>query len=137
AHSGKGRRFMPTKFDFTGRAAVVTGAAQGIGRAIVERLLDGGAEVAIWDRDLGFAERTAKDLAARGKTIAVGVDVADFASVERRRDRSVAAFGKVDTLVNNAGIAGPIAKLWEHSAEEWDQVIRIDLTGVFNCCKAI
>ncbi len=128
---------MSTKFDFTGRAAVVTGGAQGIGRAIVERLLEGGAAVAIWDRDKAFADRTAKELGGRGKVLAVAVDVGDYASVEKARDGTVAAFGKIDTLVNNAGIAGPIAKLWEHSQADWDQVIRVDLTAVFNCCKAI
>jgi 3-oxoacyl-[acyl-carrier protein] reductase len=128
---------MPTKYDFTTRAAVVTGGAQGIGRAVVERLLADGAAVAIWDRDKAFAERTAKELASRGKLIAIAADVTDYPSVERARDETVKAFGKIDILVNNAGIAGPIAKLWEHSTADWDQVIRINLTGQFNCCKAV
>ena len=59
---------------------------------------------------------------SRGKVIAVGVDVADYAAVERARDETLTAFGKIDILVNNAGIAGPIAKLWDHTPEEWDQV---------------
>ena len=101
---------MPIRYDFTGRAAVVTGGAQGIGRAAVEKLVSGGAAVAIWDRDKAFAERTAKELSAKAKVIAVGVDVTDYAAVEKAPDETVAAFGKIDILVNNAGIAGPIAK---------------------------
>jgi 3-oxoacyl-[acyl-carrier protein] reductase len=128
---------MPVKYDFTNRAAVVTGGAQGIGRAVVERLLDGGAAVAIWDRDKPFAERTAKELASRGKVIAVGVDVTDYAAVERARDETLKAFGKIDILVNNAGIAGPIAKTWEHTLDQWNQVMAINLNGPFHCCKAI
>ena len=128
---------MPLKYDFTNRSAVVTGGAQGIGRAVVELLLAGGAEVAIWDRDKSLAEKTAKELQSRGKVIAVAADVTDYAAVERARDETLKAFGKIDILVNNAGIAGPIAKLWEHTPEDWDQVLRINLTGQFNCCKAI
>jgi 2-dehydro-3-deoxy-L-rhamnonate dehydrogenase (NAD+) len=128
---------MPTQYDFSQRSGVVTGGAQGIGRAVVERLMAGGAAIAIWDRDKPLAEKTAKELASRGKVIAVGVDVTDFPSVERARDETLKAFGRIDILVNNAGIAGPIAKTWEHSTEEWDQVLRINLTGQFNCCKAI
>ena len=128
---------MSNTYDFAGRAAVVTGGAQGIGRAVVERLLAGGAAVAIWDRDQAFAARTAAELADRGRTVAVGVDVADDAAVERARDETVAALGKIDILVNSAGIAGPIAKLWEHTPAQWDEVLRVNLTGPFNCCKAV
>jgi 3-oxoacyl-[acyl-carrier protein] reductase len=128
---------MPVKYDFANRAAVVTGGAQGIGRAVVERLLDGGAAVAIWDRDKAFAERTAKELASRGKVVAIGVDVTDYAAVERARDETLKAFGKIDILVNNAGIAGPIAKTWEHTLDQWNQVMAINLNGPFHCCKAI
>jgi len=128
---------MPIRFDFTNRVAVVTGGAQGIGRAAVERLLDGGAAVAIWDRDLPFAERTAAELKSRGKVIAVGVDVTDYGVVEKGRDQTLAAFGHIDILVNNAGIAGPIAKTWEHTLDQWNQVMAINLNGPFHCCKAI
>jgi 3-oxoacyl-[acyl-carrier protein] reductase len=128
---------MPIKYDFTNRAAIVTGGAQGIGRAVVERLVDGGAAVAIWDRDKPFAERTAKELASRGKVIAVGVDVTDYPAVERARDETLKAFGKIDILVNNAGIAGPIAKTWEHTLDQWNQVMAINLNGPFHCCKAV
>ena len=128
---------MSNTHDFAGRSAVVTGGAGGIGRAIVERLLADGAAVAVWDRNRASAEKTAKELASRGKVIAVGVDVTSYAAVEVARDATVAAFGKIDILVNGAGIAGPIAPLWKHTSEEWDEVMSVNLTSQFNCCKAI
>jgi len=128
---------MTTKYDFTGRSAVVTGGAGGIGRAIVERLLTDGAAVAIWDRNETAAAKTAKELAARGKVIPIGVDVTRYAAVEAARAATIAALGKIDILVNGAGIAGPIAPLWQHTPEEWDEVMSINLTSQFNCCKAL
>jgi 3-oxoacyl-[acyl-carrier protein] reductase len=128
---------VASRFDFSNRVAVVTGGAQGIGRAVVERLLADGGSVAIWDRDKALADATAKELGPRGRVVAVAADVSDYASVERARDATIAALGKIDILVNNAGIAGPISKTWEHSIEEWDSVLRVNLTGEFYCCKAI
>jgi 3-oxoacyl-[acyl-carrier protein] reductase len=126
------------KFDFSGRVAVVTGGAQGFGRAIVERLLDSGAAVAIWDRDKALAMQTAAELKGKGRKImVVPVDVTKYAAIEKARDRTIAKFGKIDVLVNNAGIAGPTAKVWEFPVEGWQQVIDIDLTGPFLCCRAI
>jgi len=97
---------MPTHYDFSNRSGVVTGGAQGFGRAVVERLIGGGAAIAIWDRDTALAEKTAKELAGRGKVIAIGADVTDYASIERARDETIKALGRIDILVNNAGIAG-------------------------------
>jgi 3-oxoacyl-[acyl-carrier protein] reductase len=126
-----------TKFDYAGRAAVVTGGAQGFGRAIVERFLESGASVAIWDRDVTLAEKTAADLAGRGPLTVVPVDVADYAAIEAARDKTITAFGKIDVLINNAGIAGPTAKVHEFPVDGWKQVIDIDLTAPFLCCRAI
>src|ERR1700723_3145989 len=96
---------MPmNKIDLDGRGAVVTGGAQGFGRAIAERFVSSGARVAIWDHDQPFAEKTAKEIGA-GVT-AFKVDVSDLAAVEKTRDATLAAFGKIDILVNNASIAG-------------------------------
>lgn len=128
---------MANTYDFSGRCAAVTGGAQGIGRAVVEHLLEGGAAVAIWDRDEAEARKTADQLSARGKVTAIGVDVADYASVEAARDTTVDAFGRVDILVNSAGIAGDAAKLWDYTPEHWAQVIAINLNGAFHCCKAV
>jgi 3-oxoacyl-[acyl-carrier protein] reductase len=128
---------MPNKIDLAGRNAVVTGGAQGIGKAITERFLDSGAAVAIWDRDKAFAEKTAKELSNRGKVIAVACDVTDLKSVERARDDTVKALGRIDILVNNAGIAGKNATTWEYPTEEWAAVMRINLDGPFHCCRAL
>ena len=112
-------------------------ARRGSGRAIVERFLESGAAVAIWDRDKPFAEKTAEELSNRGKTIAVACDVTNLADVERARDDTVKAFGRIDILVNNAGIAGKNATTWEYPAEEWAQVMRVNLDGPFHCCRAL
>src|SRR3954471_13865299 len=93
---------MPNQIDLSGRFAVVTGGAQGIGRAVVERFLDSGASVAIWDMDEKLASATAKELAARGTVQAFAVDVTDLAAVERARDQTLAALKRIDILVNNA-----------------------------------
>jgi NAD(P)-dependent dehydrogenase (short-subunit alcohol dehydrogenase family) len=128
---------MANKIDLSGRTAVVTGGAQGIGRAVVERFLDSGAAVAIWDRDAKLGESAAKELASRGKVHAVQVDVTKLADVERARDETLKALKRIDILVNNAGIAGPIAKTWEFPPEAWAQVMAVNVDGPFNCCRAI
>src|SRR5438105_2504861 len=128
---------MSNKIDLSGRFAVVTGGAQGIGRAIVERFLDSGAAVAIWDRDRQLAEKTADALKARNRVAAIPVDVTKLAEVERARDATKAAFGRIDILVNNAGIAGPNVKTWDYPPEAWAQVMSINLDGPFHCCRAL
>ena len=128
---------MSNKIDLSGRFAAVTGGAQGIGRAIVERFLDSGAAVAIWDRDAALAGKTAKELEKRGKVIAVAVDVTNFKDVERARDETVKAFGRIDILVNNAGVAGQNITTWEYPVEEWRRVMSINLDSQFYCCKAV
>lgn len=128
---------MANKIDLSGRFAVVTGGAQGIGRAITERFLDSGAAVAIWDRDKAFANKTAGELKGRGKVVAVACDVTSLADVERARDETVKAFGRIDILVNNAGIAGRNATVWDYPADEWAQVMRVNLDSQFYCCRAM
>src|SRR6266516_4148850 len=109
---------MPNTIDLSGRFAVVTGGAQGIGRAITERFLDSGAAVAIWDRDAAFAQKTADELKSRGKVVAIATDVTKLADVERARDDTVKTFDRVDILVNNAGIAGRNAATWDYPARD-------------------
>lgn len=121
--------------DLNGRCAVVTGGAQGFGRAITERFVASGAKVAIWDHDIAFAERTAKEIGAG--VIAIGVDVTDLSAVENARDVTLKACGRIDILVNNAGIAGVNKPVWETELDEWRKVLRINLDGPFICCKAI
>jgi 2-dehydro-3-deoxy-L-rhamnonate dehydrogenase (NAD+) len=128
---------MSTQFDFANRIAVVTGGGRGIGRTMVERLLAGGAAVAIWDWDKKLAEATEAELKAKGKIIAVGVDIGDEAAVEAARDQTLRRLGQVDILINNAGINGLNAPLVDYPASEWDSVIRVNLRGTFLCCRAM
>jgi len=121
--------------DLNSRCAVVTGGAQGFGRAITERFVASGAKVAIWDHDQALAEKTAKEIG--NAATAFRVDVTDPAAVERTRDETLKTLGKIDILVNNAGIAGINKTVWETDLEEWRRVLRVNLDGPFICCKAI
>ena len=126
---------MANTIDLSGRVAVVTGGAQGFGRAIVERFLASGAAVDIWDRDMDLARKTADEI---GKGVrAVSADVSELAPLEAARDDTLAAHGKIDILVNNAGIAGANASTWETEVEEWRKVMKINLDGPFLCCKTV
>ena len=117
---------------------MVTGAAQGFGRAIAERFLLCGARVALWDMDADETARTAGELRARGGDVLTQtVDVSRLEEVEAATRATAAAFGGVDILVANAGIAGPNHKTWEYPPDEWKRVIEVDLLSVYYCCRAI
>jgi 2-dehydro-3-deoxy-L-rhamnonate dehydrogenase (NAD+) len=124
-------------YDLKNRCAVVTGAAQGFGRAIAERFLDSGASVAMWDSDEDESAKAARELESRGRVFTRTVDVSDLAQVEAAASETAAALGAIDILVANAGISGPNHKAWEYPVEEWRRVIEIDLMGVFYCCRAV
>ena len=124
-----------SKGSMAGRWAVVTGAAQGIGRAIAERLLGAGACVCLWDSDGTLVAEVATELG--DNTFAEAVDVADPDAVATATRSSLSAMGGIDILVNNAGISGPNAPTWEYPIEEWRRVIDIDLNGVFFCCHSV
>jgi 2-dehydro-3-deoxy-L-rhamnonate dehydrogenase (NAD+) len=126
---------MANDIDLKGRIAVVTGGAQGFGRAITERFLKSGARVAIWDQDVGLAQKTARTLGDDVKAIAC--DVTDPATVAKACEAMAKTFGRIDILVNNAGIAGVNAKTWETDVEEWRKVMRINLDGPFICSRAV
>lgn len=123
------------QIDLTGQTAIVTGAARGIGRSIVERLLQSGARVSLWDRDAAALAEAASTLPGDVHTAAV--DVTDFAAVAAATAAVVARWGGVSILVNNAGITGSNRPSWELPVEEWRLVVDVDLTGVFLCCKAV
>jgi len=126
---------MANDIDLNGRIAVVTGGAQGFGKAIAERFLKSGAKVAIWDHDIGLAQKTAKSLG--DKVTAIACDVADQAAVDKARDATLKGLGRIDILINNAGIAGANAKVWETDVEEWRKVMRVNLDGPFVCSRAV
>jgi 3-oxoacyl-[acyl-carrier protein] reductase len=120
-----------------GRTAIVTGAARGIGLAIARRLTRDGLRVALADVDIETARREVDALHAAGsEALAVRTDVTDPAGVEAMVGAVLERWGHLDVLVNNAGIAGRSAPVQDLSLEEWQQVIAVDLTGVFLCCRA-
>ena len=122
-------------FSLAGRTAIVTGAATGIGQAIAIRLAHAGATVAVVDLNLSAAQRAAATLPHGA--FAVEADVAVAASVARAVDQVMQRTDQIDILVNNAGIAGPAAPIWEQTDEDWQRNIAINLTGVFNFCRAV
>lgn len=121
--------------DFSGQVAVVTGGAQGIGRAVCEQLLKGGARIVIWDQDERLAQQTASELGS--ETVAVGVDVADWGSVCEARDTTLGATGRIDILVNSAGVAGMNATVEDYPVEDFAKIVAINLNGTFHVNKAI
>jgi 3-oxoacyl-[acyl-carrier protein] reductase len=125
------------KIDLTGRHAIVTGAAQGIGLSIARRFLASGASVTLWDRDRDLLAATLKELGSLGTVDAVTGDVTDAEAVTRAAASTAEKFGKIDILVANAGISGPNLKAWEYPVETWKQIIDVDLNGVFLCCRAV
>jgi 3-oxoacyl-[acyl-carrier protein] reductase len=119
------------QIDLQGRVAVVTGGAQGIGRAVVERFAASGARVEIWDVDGALASEAAREIGS-GVT-GRGVDVTDAEAVAA----AAAAHDRIDILVTSAGIAGRNAKTWEYPLDEWARVMRINVDGTFHCCRAV
>ena len=125
------------RIDLDGQHAIVTGAAQGIGRAVTERLLDSGASVSLWDIDAGVLQEAATALSAAGTAQPCAVDVTDPAAVEQAVARSVEALGPPAILINNAGMSGPNAPTWEYDLDDWRRVLALDLDAVFYCCRAV
>ena len=117
------------------RCAVVTGGAQGIGRAIAERFLAEDAKVCLWDSDGDLAADVAGHMG--GNAYSQQIDVTDPDAVARAAETTASAMGGIDILVNNAGISGPNAPTWKYPVKDWLQVLNIDLNGVFYCCRAV
>jgi 3-oxoacyl-[acyl-carrier protein] reductase len=123
------------QLDFKGRTAIVTGGATGIGLAIVRRLAASGAAVRIWDVDRITLQQTLGTLSAAVSGDVV--DVADPAAVSRAADAAIDALGRIDVLVNNAGVSGLNAPTTDYPVEEWERVLRTNLTSQFLTCRAI
>ena len=117
----------------SGQAAIVTGGARGIGRGIARRLAEEGCRVAVWDRDIGALAQADNFTPA----FACKVDVTSLESVEQGFKATVDALGDIKILVNNAGVNGPVTKLWDYPADAWDRVLAVNLTGVFYCCRVV
>lgn len=123
------------QIDLNGRVAIVTGGAQGIGRAVAERFAASGAKVAIWDIDGDLAAKVAAEIG--GETTGAAVDVTDAAAVKAASDALEARLGSVDILVTSAGIAGPNLKTWEYPLDQWSKVMRLNVDGTLHCCQAV
>ena len=112
--------------------AVVTGGAQGIGRAAAEGLAELGADIAILDRQAGVADEVCAELQSLGgRTLAVGIDLAQLEEIPRAVSSVLAAFGRVDILVNAAGVEGGRNEILDLDLDTWDRTIRVDLTAPF------
>ena len=122
-------------YDLSGQVAVVTGGAQGIGLAVARRLAASGARLALWDRDEALAQEAAATLGEGHR--AYGVDVADTDGVAALAGRTASEMGRVAALVTSAGIAGSNGKVVDYDPVEWRRVIEINLTGTYNCCRAV
>ena len=125
------------QIDLSGRNAVITGGARGIGYAISQRLLQSGANVCLWDVDAEAAVEAKAALAEHGTVETHIVELTDADAVTDATDATLAAFGDIDILCNNAGIAGGSYKTWEYPVEEFRRVIDVDLNAVFICCRAV
>ena len=120
--------------DFENRTAIVTGGAQGIGRAVADRLAKGGARVALWDMDEALARTAAEEIG--GGAIAVRADVADWDGVERAMAETLEAFGRLDIVVNSAGIAGSNTTVETYDVAEFHRIVTINLMGTFHVNRA-
>lgn len=120
-----------------GRHAIVTGGARGIGLAIARRYLADGASVALWDVEAAALADAVRQLAPLGTAISALVDVRDEDQVARAASEAQETFGRIDILVNNAGVLGPTVSSWEHTPAQWRQVLDINLTGAWLCCRAV
>ena len=122
-------------YDFKNRTAIVTGGAQGFGLDIAKRFLDSGGKVIIWDIDTKMIEKVIKELDNPNLSSNI-VDVSNYSEVERNVNE-ITNRSNIDILINNAGITGPTATLWEYDIDMWKKVVDINLMGTFNCCRAI
>ncbi|MBR3189600.1 SDR family NAD(P)-dependent oxidoreductase [Bosea sp. (in: a-proteobacteria)] len=123
------------QIDLKGRVAIITGGAQGIGRAVAERLAASGAKVAIWDLDGKLANEAAAAIGPAASGLAI--DVTDAKAVNAAAAELEQRHGSVDILVTSAGIAGPNLKTWEYPLDEWARIMRLNVDGTLHCCQAV
>lgn len=123
--------------DLSGRRAVITGGAQGIGKAVAARFLRSGAAVSLWDRDLALAQDAQAELSTLGQVHIFGVDVTSEEQIAAATADTRKSLGGIDILVANAGITGPNLKVWEYPQQAWGDVMNVCLNHTFLCCKAV
>jgi len=123
--------------DLSGRVAVVTGGARGIGYAIAARALQSGAAVTLWDVDRARLESARSELSARGTVSIQQVELTDSQSIEAATAGTLATHGRVDILINNAGTTGGTDLTWELDPDVWRRVLDVNLTGAFLTCRAV
>lgn len=125
------------RLDFVGRVAVVTGGAQGIGYAVAERMLKSGATIVLWDINEAQLAKAREALAGLGKVGTAVVELSDEASVAAAANAAIAAYGRIDALVNSAGVTGGNGPTWELDPEVWRRVIEVNLVGCYLTCRAV
>lgn len=123
--------------DLSGRVAIVTGGARGIGYACAERMLASGAAVVLWDQDETALAEARERLSTSGAVFTRRLDITDEPAVAAAVSATLGEAGRIDILVNNAGITGPNKTAWEYTLAEWRRVIDIDLTGAYLCARAV
>ena len=123
------------KFDFNNRTAVITGGGQGFGLDIAKRFLESGAKVIIWDIDEELLNSVVEEVNNPNLSYKV-IDVSNYSKIEKTVSE-ITTKNNIDILINNAGITGPTAPLWEYDVEMWNKIVQINLVGTFNCCRAI
>ena len=124
------------RYDFKDRTAVITGGAQGFGLAISKRIIESGGKVVIWDIDENAVETALNEINSNDLSFKK-VDVTNFEAIEKALLETENELGKIDLFVNNAGITGMNAKVWDYPLDEWKKVIELDLNSTFYCCKAV
>jgi NAD(P)-dependent dehydrogenase (short-subunit alcohol dehydrogenase family) len=120
---------------FAGRVAVVTGGASGIGYGAAARLLREGAQVAVWDRDAAALGKLSEKIG--GKVHTEALDLADPEAVRAAADNTAKSLGRLDILVNSAGLGGPNHMLWDYPVDAWKRVMDVNVNGVFYCCRFV
>ena len=123
-------------FDFKNRVAIITGGAQGFGLAISKRIIQSEGKVVIWDIDESAIESALNEISSENLSFKK-VDVTNFVEIEKALLETENELGKIDIFVNNAGITGMNAKVWDYPLDEWKKVIELDLNSTFYCCKAV
>lgn len=125
------------QIDLRGRRAVITGGAEGFGRAVAERFLRSGAAVSLWDVNRELVTKTARELSALGAVHTAVADISDLGQVDAAVASTLGEWSGIDILIANAGLTGPNAPTWEYPPDEWRRVIDVNLVGTFHCCRAV